>query len=135
MVLSTLSIRSTESDREFVLSQYQNERMRVDLKGAAISAYADIWLYTDAPDLNSFIQQLGQFENPWQGERSWSSVEGDFSLSATCTSLGAVQFCIELQAAQGAPEEWRVKAGLVVEFGQLPQIAKKFNAFFTDAPP
>ena len=135
MALSSLSIRSTESDRELVLSQYQNERMRVSLKGAAVSAYADIWLYTDAPDLNSFIQEIGQFERPWQGERSWTSIEEDFSLSATCTSLGVVEFRIELRAAQGEPEEWRVKAGLVFEFGQLPKIAKEFNAFLTDTPP
>ena len=135
MASSSLTIRSTESDRELVLSQYQNKRMRVDLRGASVSAFADIWIYTDAPDLNRFIQELGQFERPWHGELSWSSVEGDFSLSATCTSLGAVEFRIELRAAQGEPEEWRVKAGLVLEFGQLPKIAKEFNAFLTDTPP
>lgn len=135
MALSSLSICSTESDRELVLSRHQNERIRVELRGAAVSAYADIWVYTDASDLNSFIQELGQFERPWRDGRSWSSVEGDFSISVTCTSLGVVKLRIELRAAQGEPEEWEVKAGLVLELGQLPKIAKEFNAFFTDTTP
>ena len=135
MVLTSLSIHSTDSDRELVLSQHQDEQLRVYLKGAGVSASAHISIYTDAGDLNRYFQELGRLKRPWPGERSWSSIEGDFMLSVSCTSLGVVALQIELRALQGAPEEWWVKAGILLELGQLPEIARNSNAFFSSAPP
>ncbi|MBC2729525.1 DUF6228 family protein [Thiobacillus sp.] len=126
----SLSIRSTASKRELVFSQRQDERFHVELKGFEVSASTDVWAYTDAAGLNNLFQELGSLDKPWQGDRSWGAIEGDFSLSATCTSLGSVTFRVKIRGAQGAPEEWEVSAGLVIEFGQLEQIARSSNAFF-----
>ena len=126
----SLSIHSTASRRELVFSQHKNDYLHVELKGLEVSASAAVWAYTDADGINDLFQELGGLEVPWQGERSWISIEGDFSLFATCTSLGSVTFRVEIRGSQGAPEEWRVNAGLVVEFGQLEQIARSSNAFF-----
>jgi hypothetical protein len=104
--------------------------LHVALKDFEVSASADVWAYTDADGLNKLFQELDGLESPWRGERSWASIEGDFSLFATCTSLGHVTFRVEMRGSQGAPEEWRVNAGLVIEFGQLEQIARSSNAFF-----
>jgi len=118
-----------------VLNHCQDEQLRVNLKGAEISASAHVSIFTDAGDLNRYFQELGKLERPWPGERSWASIEEDFLLSVTCTSLGIVAFRVELRGAQGAPEGWWVKAGILLELGQLPQIARKSNAFFSAAPP
>jgi len=37
---------------------------------------------------------------------------------------------VALHGSQGAPEAWRVEAGLVTDFGQLEQIAKHAGLFF-----
>ncbi|MDD1607801.1 MAG: DUF6228 family protein, partial [Methylococcaceae bacterium] len=95
-----------------------------------VSASTEVWAYTDANGLNEFFQELGCLERPWQGQRSWASIEGEFSLSATCTSLGNVTFHVTLFGLQGAPEEWSVQAGLETDFGQLEQIAKHVKLFF-----
>lgn len=113
-----------------MFSQHEGEYFRVELKGFEVSASTQVWAYTDANGLNQFFQALGCLERPWQGERSWASIERDFSLAATCTSLGSVTFRVELRGSQGAPEEWRVEAGLVTEFGQLEGIAKNSEGFF-----
>lgn len=130
MESSVLSIRSTSSHRELILSQHRDEYFRVELKGFEVSAATSVWAYTDANGLNRFFQELASFSKPWQGQRSWASIEQDFSLSATCTSLGSVTFWVELRGLQGAPEEWRIEAGLVTDFGQLEQIAKNAEVFF-----
>jgi len=126
----SLSIRSMVSRREIVFSQRQDERFHIELKGFEVSASADVWTNTDASALNNLFQDIGGLASPWQGERAWGSIEEDFVLSATCTSLGSVIFRVEIRGAQGTPEEWRVNAGLVVEFGQLEQIAMSSNVFF-----
>ena len=124
------SIHSTSSSRELVFSAHKDDYFHVELKGFEISASAGVWAYTDANGLNEFFQELGCFEKPWQGQRSWSSLEGDFSLSETCTSLGNVTFRVALLGLQGAPEEWRAETGLVTELGQLEKIAKQAEIFF-----
>ena len=126
------SIHSTSSTRELVFSAHKDASFRVELKGFEVSASADVWAYTDANGLNEFFQELGRFERPWQGQHSWASIEGDFSLAATCTTLGNVTFRVTLLGLQGAPEEWRVEAGLVTELGQLEKIAKFSGMFFDE---
>ncbi|HRE71001.1 DUF6228 family protein [Accumulibacter sp.] len=126
------SINSTSSTRELVFSAHKDESFRVELKGFAVSASADVWAYTDANGLNEFFQDLGHLEKRWQGQRSWTSIEREFSLAATCTSLGKVTFRVTLLGLQGAPEEWRVEARLVTDLGQLEKIAKHAGVFFNE---
>jgi len=116
--------------RELVFSNHKGEYFRVEIKGFELTAFTDVWAYTDANGLNQFFHELGCLERPWQGQRTWASIEGEFSISATCTSLGNVTFCVALRGLQGAAEEWSVEAGLETEFGQLAKIAKNAGLFF-----
>ncbi len=113
-----------------MFSAHKDEYFHVELKGFDVSASTNVWAYTDAQVLNELFQDLGRLKRPWQGQRNWASIEGEFSLSATCTSLGNVTFRITLLGLRGAPEEWRVEAGLETDFGQLEQIAKHAGLFF-----
>ncbi|WP_430438497.1 DUF6228 family protein [Noviherbaspirillum suwonense] len=82
----------------------------------------------ESEDLASFIDffvALREQQQPWQGIRTWVSLEGDLKLSATCSSLGGVVFQVELRGLQGAPEEWQVVAGIESELGQLDRIAEE----------
>jgi len=128
-----LSINSVNSDRALIFSQRVGEIFRVDLKAHALSASIEVSTYTDNDGLNKLFQELGGSERPWQGKRFWSSLEGEFTLSATCSSLGAVCFTVSLRSLTGTSEEWSVEAGLETEFGQLTQIAKNSKAFFNAA--
>ena len=124
------SIHSTSSSRELVFSAHKDDYFRVELKGFEVSASADVWAYTDANGLNEFFQELSRGGRPWQGQRNWATLENEFSISATCTTLGNVTFHVVLLGLQGASEEWRVEAGLVTDLGQLEQIAKHAELFF-----
>jgi hypothetical protein len=117
-----------------VFSQYDGESVHIELKGFEVSANINIWIYTDANGLNKFFQELSCFQKPWQDRRVWTSIEGDFVFSATCSSLGSITFYVELRGLQGAPEEWRIEAGVVAEFGQLVQIAENAAVFFNAQP-
>jgi len=124
------SIHSSSSSRELVFQSRKGEYFQVVLKGD-VEAIADVWAYTDAQGLGRLFQELAAYERPWKGEKGWQSIEGEFSISATCSSLGEVRFLVKLRGLQGAPEEWNVQVGLATEFGQLGKIAKQAMAFFS----
>jgi len=129
-VPSVFSIHSSSSSRELVFQSRKGENFQVILKGN-VEAATDVWAYTDAQGLNNLFQELGTYQKPWKGKKEWQSIEGEFSISATCSSLGEVQLWVELRGLQGAPEEWKVHVGLVTEFGQLEKIAKEAMVFFS----
>jgi hypothetical protein len=47
-----------------------------------------------------------EYEQPWEGEMEWESVEGEFSVIASCSSLGRVTFKVLLRKRQFHGEEW-----------------------------
>ena len=126
------SIHSVNSDRELSLQYLKEEYLAVEIKGSGLSAMSGVWMYTDANGLNAFFQELSEFKQPWQGTRTWESLEGDLSLSATCATLGQVTFMVKLRHFIGSPEDWRIEAALVTELGQLEKIAKDAKAFFQE---
>ncbi len=124
------SIHSCSSSRELVFSAYEDERFRVTLKDMEIFVSTEVWLFPFNPDLNVFFQQLAGYQKPWQGELCWASLESEFEISATCSTVGHVNFQLKLSAHPGATEAWQVQAGLDAELGQLETIARNAKQFF-----
>ena len=77
-----------------------------------------------------FFRKLPAFKNPWQGERSWGSLEGEFKISAICTTLGHAIFQVKMSGQNGGTEEWMTQFGLETELGQLETIARNAAMFF-----
>ncbi|MFN4329059.1 MAG: DUF6228 family protein [Limnobacter sp.] len=129
------SIRSNSSNRVVVFSGFNrdHETLRIDINGHGISVGSTVSVYTDAFGLDRYFKELAGISRPWSGARNWGTIENDFSISATSTSLGEVTFRISLCALQGAPEEWRVEVGLTADFGQLPKFAAVSGTFFNES--
>lgn len=128
------SIHSVNSDRELVFSSYRDEQFQIELKGSGITTLTDVWvggkLYSQS--LSAFLQELASFTKPWKGSQDWESLEGEFSLSVTCTALGQVTFWVEIRCKTGSPEALLIQAGIVTELGQLEKIAKDAKLFFQE---
>ena len=124
------SIKSASSSQELTIFNRDGEYFEVQLAGV-VSAHIRVYAYTDEQGLNNLFQKLGGMNKPWKGELAWESLEGEFKISVSCSSLGQVQFNIALWGLPGHPEEWRVNSGLVSEFGQLHAIANRANRFFS----
>ena len=124
------SIHSVDSDRELVFHSHTQEHFKVELRSEKLFASVDVWHSPETNDLNTFFQELAVFPNPWQGVKAWNSLEGEFSISATCAVLGQVTFTIKLCHLTRSSEDWQVEAELVTELGQIEKIAKGANVFF-----
>jgi hypothetical protein len=124
-----LTIHSSNSSRTLLLEATAGSYLTARLEGHEVSGCVEVWVETgDVAGLAAFFGELGRLEKPWTGARSWGSLESDLSVSVTCTSLGAVTFRVSMSGMPGAPEEWRLQAGIETEFGQLARLAMEADA-------
>jgi hypothetical protein len=123
-VTPLLTLHSSTSNRSLRIEAATNSYLSAVLESHVLSGSVEVWAETgDVAGLAQFFGELGALDAPWSGSRTWVSIESDLELSATCTSLGAVTFKIGMRGLPGAPEEWRLEAGLETEFGQLARLA------------
>ena len=125
------SIPSRLSSREIIFSDRQGDEFIAELRGNP-SASIRVDAYTDSQGLATYFKELASHDKPWSGEVRWASLEEEFIISATCSSLGEVHFIITFHQYLGSPEEWSISAGIETELGQLPMIAKQVSRFFSN---
>ena len=122
-------IKSSETEATLLFSEIQGDYFVVALSSAAVSARREVWAYTDSHGLASLFEWMASQSKPWSKTEVWESLEGEFKLCASCSSVGVVTFDIEMNH-MGCAEEWRIKSQLKSEFGQLTDLAVKARAFF-----
>ena len=111
----------------------QGDYFSVEIISPIIRVVKEVWAYTDAYTLADLLEELASQDKPWENAESWESLEKEFKLLATCTTLGQVTFEIELTQVESI-EEWRVRTLLRADFGTLPMIAKSARNFFGESP-
>jgi hypothetical protein len=126
-------IRSTSSDRELSFASKREDHFLVKLRGHNLEAALDVYAFDEASGLPAFFSELGAHTRPWVGAPSWSSLEGEFTIAATCSVSGHVLFKVELRGLVGTAEEWSLCVGIPSELGQLSAIARACQAFFFGA--
>lgn len=123
-------IHSVNSDRELVFSKNQDGWFDVEIFGSTLQCSRSVWHDDTYPNADEFFKELASFSKPWQGERIWESIEGDFKLCATCSLTGKVLFSINIRQHTGEDEESNINTGLVIELGQLNNIAESMGELF-----
>src|ERR1700691_5899488 len=100
-----VTIRSSNSDYKLTVSEprppsirYPVEYLRASLSGSGLKASATgVYLY-DAQGLAQFFQDMAANWKGWEGEKTWSSIEGEFGLAATSDRLGHITLRIRLRS-------------------------------------
>jgi len=122
-------IASVKSPLTLTISEVKGESFLVSLSSPFLSATRGVYSYPDSKGISDLFQQIARSERPWEGQVSWESIEGEFRLSASCSSLGSVTFDIRLRQFNGE-EDWDVETDLLSELGQLPNIATNARRLF-----
>jgi len=79
-------------------------------------------------DLAAFFDDLAAHWTGWEGERQWSSVEGDLKLVCTSDQQGLVSLNVTLRSGPYL-DDWTVQADIYIDAGQLKEIADKIKSF------
>ena len=135
MSSTSFSIKSNASNRELVFSHPREDYFVVEIRGLGVNVTREVYAYTDGVGLYRLLNRLAEYSRPWSGVEKWESLEGEFTLAASCTPLGHVDLSVLIRDQLGGPEEWTLKASLVTELGQLPSIAAAAKPFFANVAP
>lgn len=127
----SFSIKSSSSERELSFADPTRDGYTVTYRGNDVHACCGVYEFMQGDNLATLFQRVASFRRPWPGVEEWRSLEGEFSLAATCSSLGVVTFTASLSGLPGAPEEWRLTASLTSELGQLQRLAEEACLFFS----
>lgn len=127
-------IHSVSSDRNVRFFDRRGDEFIVELEGRGVAATQWVSAFTDADGLACWMEDLASSGTAWKGTKSWSTLEGEFQITATCSALGAVNFNVTLSGLPGHSEQWRVSAGVDSELGLLPSLAEQARQFFEDQP-
>lgn len=114
-----LTFSDTEGD--YFTAAYDSPDLRVSKR---------VWGYTDCELLVDLFRSMALDWKGWDGERRWSSVEGEFTVAGTSDRLGHIKLALRFVQFEGR-EPWKAEPVLNVEAGQLDAIAENVRRFFT----
>jgi len=80
-----------------------------------------------ATGLAELFQHFADNWRGWQGNKTWASLEGEISITATSDHLGHVFLAVRLR--EGTPPRWTLDAHLVLEAGMFPKLAADAREF------
>jgi hypothetical protein len=128
--MEEFEIKSANSASKMRFSGIDEDSFRFEITSPEYSGAVRVYAFTDAHGLANLFASFAQAWQGWQGEKKWSSLEGEFAIVATSDKLGHVRMDVEIHHDFGATEPWRLKAAIVVDAGQLGAIAKDAEDFF-----
>lgn len=76
-----------------------------------------------APSLAAYFHDMADNWRGWEGEKRWSTLEGEFELSATADRVGHVRLAFFLRPANTG-FHWELRGALELEAGQLVGISE-----------
>jgi len=127
------TLKSVQGDTSLTLSDFHPEYQGADADSFIVSVASGNWRgeirassFMTA-DLGDFFRELALNWKGWEGERHWSTLEGEFSLCATSDHLGHIRLAFALsQPCTGL--ELQLKGALELEAGMLDSVAKHVSA-------
>jgi hypothetical protein len=123
------AIKSTKSDAELAFTECEGDYFTVELRGREISAVRRVWGYTDCQILVELLDYLAKQDRGWTVPAEWASIESELVLRLRSDMVGHVFVEVEMSYNRGG-EDWRLKAEIETELGQLPRIAREAAQFF-----
>ncbi|WP_445145070.1 DUF6228 family protein [Dyella sp. Tek66A03] len=111
------------------LTGYDGCTFSVSASSHELSAVTKV--YDIRPDQwTAFFKDLAVHWRGWQGVKDHESLEGHFRLEAnTADSLGHIRLRFRLRGVD-VPNLWVAEASLIIEAGQLDDLAKRAEAYF-----
>lgn len=131
MKSNEITIKSVDSGTILRFFDIEGDYFSIYFESESAKAVRKIWGYTDCEFLVDMFSFMAESWKGWDEELSWSSIEEEFEVSATCDKLGHVKLCILINNYnEGASEPFSLKASLNIEAGQLDEIAQRIKVFF-----
>lgn len=131
--MSEFTIKSNDSDLRLTLTDVNGDYFTAKVISDRLSAQISVWAHSDSYGFADLFDWLAIQDKPWDGEQSWQSLEGEFKVAATCSSLGVIMFKVYFERF-GGDEDWKIETEIRSEMGQMPELARAARIFFGKSP-
>jgi hypothetical protein len=112
-----------EYDRQGSLTYFT-----VELEDPSIQAKSRVYMYRGEGIVDLFVGMANDWKG-WSGERTWESLEGEFTLACSSDKAGHVVIRVMLSEIH-LPRLWQVKTEVRTEAGRLEGLATDVQSFF-----
>jgi hypothetical protein len=120
-------IKSSESGNRLVFANKRGENFDVCYESPAITLRRTVWAYDDFPFLVGFFQKIATNWKGWDKQIEWSSIEGEFRITATSDNLGHALLVIVISQYDDF-EDWSANVKLRINTTQASDIVKGLKA-------
>src|SRR5690606_8073975 len=114
--MESVTIRSVRDGTELILNTEgfpASEKLDGSLVGPSCSARLATSTYCNGSPALLFRKMAANWRG-WEGELSWSTLEGEFKMTATADRLGHIELLAEIKS-DAYPRDWELKARLNLE--------------------
>jgi hypothetical protein len=122
----SFTVQSRDPGASLTLRSHDRDYVIAALRHSGLDAAARVGTYLSG-GLADFFAGLAAEWRGWRGRRTWSSLEDELTLAAESDRTGHVYLRVHLH--DGSPARWTVEAELVLEAGQLEQLASEARTF------
>jgi hypothetical protein len=135
--MKSVIIKSSSNSIELQLSEQEglsrpegSEYYLVVLKAKNLIASAKIYAFEPHSELAQYFSDLAVHWKGWSGEKKWSSLEGEFTLSCKSDGQGHIAMEVKLKSRL-YEDDWSVITEINLDASQLEEIASNVKRFFS----
>jgi len=124
-------IKSVRDGMRLEFSNRGSDFFQVSASNSDIHVAARVSSFEPRPSsMPGFFRDLAVHWQGWQGKKEWASLEGELTFTATSDSTGHTSLAVKLRPNL-YPCSWTLLVTLVLEAGQLEQVATDIEKFFS----
>jgi len=95
---NSLTIKSAHDGTSLEFTGCSSDYYNITLNGPNCQGTGKVYAFEPAEKISAFFHDMAANSRGWNGKKNWCSLEGEFSLSATCDSTGHITLSAELHS-------------------------------------
>lgn len=127
--MNEVTIKSADTAAKLIFSNIEGDYFTASFESPELRTSRRVWGYTDCEFLVNLFEYMAKEWKGWEGEQTWTSIEGEFGLSCSSDRQGHVRIKLFFVQFEGM-EPWKAEPTLNLEAGLMDEIAKNMRKFF-----
>jgi len=124
----SVTIKSVKDATRLTFSEPAGESFMASLESVHFSGRVVVSTYHSGPPSLMFDDIARQWRG-WDGKKEWAALEGQLRLTASSDLTGHIELLV-IMRDYSDPAEWRLQATLLLEAGQLEELARAVKKVF-----
>lgn len=130
-MVTVFEMKSSYPSSKLSFSNFSQDYFDVTLETPSLKATKRVFVYhyRSSNGFVEFFEELASGQCPWEGTRSWETLEGELTLSAKCSALGTVVLQVVLLNETAEQDSWSVTCTMYFDSGALSEFARQARMF------